>query len=106
MLFQLGLPSINCCFCHLLDVYIIHNALVHINLYVVLIWAVIYELFLPSTCNIYIIHIVSAHMILYVVPIAVAIIELLFLPSTCNVYIIHNALIARLSGMGAKELLV
>ena len=45
------------------------------------------------------------HMILYVVSIGAAIYELL-LPSTCNVYIIHNALIARLSGMGAKELLV
>ena len=73
MLFQLGLPSINCCFCHLLDVYIIHNALVHMILYGVSIGAAIYELLLPSTCN---------------------------------VYIIHNALIARLSGMGAKELLV
>ena len=94
-IYELLLPS-TC------NVYIIHYALVHLNLYVVLIWVVIYELFLSSTCN----HIVSAHMILYGVPIAVAIIELLFLPSTCNVYIIHNALIARLSGMGAKELLV
>ena len=45
------------------------------------------------------------NMILYGVSIGAAIYHFL-LPSTCNVYIIHNALIARLSGMGAKELLV